>query len=184
MGQDTPDRKCVSFHATVIGVECLHRNNYSMREFKATWYSQYELNKAGEESRRTIRSMIQGRFIGKHMCTRGLECRTLSGAIKREQNKAAGYFAVEDEQLRQWTNDAYDPQALADEYIYSTRYSVATARDQGDRDRHEVVEQENLISDALPRKKAITIALSKGSHGTPPCPLVDPRAYGPLSPAA
>jgi hypothetical protein len=184
MSQETPNRKYVSFRATVKGRECLHRNNYSRRELKATWYSQHEMNKAVEESRKTIRSMIQGKCIGKHMCTRGLECQTLSGAIKREQNKAAGYIAVEDEQLRQWANDAYDPQALADEYISSTRHSAAAARDQGGRDRHEVVEQENPIRDASPREKAITIALAKGSHRTPSCPLLVPRAYGPLSPAA
>jgi hypothetical protein len=142
------------------------------------------MNKAVEESRRTVRSMIQGKCIETHMCMRGLECRTLSGIIKRKHNKAAGYFAVEDEQLRQSANDAYDPQALANEYISSTRHSVAAARNQGDRDRHEVVNQENPMNGASPREKSITIALAKGSHITPPCPLVAPRAYGPLSAAA
>jgi hypothetical protein len=178
----TSSKLSVSFNGSITVVECLHRNDYSKKESKATWYSPKEMEKNQESYRKAIRQMASGKNNTKEMCTRGLEQRTAIGAKKRHRNKNIGWNAVEQEQIHQWENGFADAEPVADVYIAATQDCVKAAVNLGNEDRKVVLEQEN---DDLGNSNDKHVAGLFNKHSwTIISSLVSVQAFGPLSRAA
>ena len=178
--------KSISFHGWVTVVECLHVNDYSTKERRATWFSRKEIEKISCQIKKTIKLMESAdnkKEVSSEFCTRGLECRTLSGANKRRQNKYAGWFAVEDSQAR-----AAPMTVVADEYSASTKHCVLEAHNRAVCDRQVVLD--DILSSTNKSETKDCCSTSKRAKQSPLPPsrraplLLSPKAYGPLSPAA
>eukprot|EP00526_Cylindrotheca_closterium_P020234 CAMPEP_0113601290 /NCGR_PEP_ID=MMETSP0017_2-20120614/150_1 /TAXON_ID=2856 /ORGANISM="Cylindrotheca closterium" /LENGTH=141 /DNA_ID=CAMNT_0000509573 /DNA_START=188 /DNA_END=613 /DNA_ORIENTATION=+ /assembly_acc=CAM_ASM_000147 len=139
-----------------------------------------EMRQMKDNCRRTVAMMRGAASIGPHVCTRGLEGRTVTGSQQKKQNKVFAYMAVEDEILRQRHLGIFDPEALANQYMSYTRHCAAAAREMGNLDHLEAVKVEDITpfphnnTDLTPLKRP----LSK------PVAIPKVRPYGPFCPAA
>eukprot|EP00980_Cylindrotheca_fusiformis_P024611 scaffold12167_cov129-Cylindrotheca_fusiformis.AAC.4 len=135
----------ISFCEEITVIECLHHREYSKKEFKATWYTEKEVERNKESSRKVISQMlINGKPANTQSCTRGLEHKTPTGAKQRLRNKAAGWSAVQWEQIYQWDNGISDVEAIADAYIEATAHCTEQAIHQGKEDRKVALQQESV----------------------------------------
>jgi hypothetical protein len=180
----TSSNLSVSFNEYITVVECLHRNEYTKKEFKATWYSSKEMEKNQESNKKVVLQMSSGKNLNtKEMCTRGLETRTPIGNKKRQRNKAVGWNAVEQEQLYQWENGFADAEPVADVYIAATQDCVQAAVNLGNEDRKAVLEQEkdDLANSSSDKPVATVAGLFKKHSRHIRSSLVSVHPFGPLS---
>ena len=67
-------------------------------------------------------------------CLRGLECRTRAGAAQRRRSKFRAALAVILEQDRQWVENDYDVELLADRYFKVSYDSLCDAYERAIKD--------------------------------------------------
>jgi hypothetical protein len=117
----TPSQKSVAFHSRVRFKHVKHIDDYSDREYFATWYVEEDLQDIFNHCVDTVRMMVNGLVLDeeKGYSPRGLEYKTPTGAKTRKHNKSRGIRAVLDEQERQRVEGVNDPERLAKLYYES-----------------------------------------------------------------
>ena len=70
-------------------------------------------------------------------CLRGLECRTRAGAAQRRRSKFRAALAIILEQDRQWDENDYDVELLADRYFKVSYDSFCDAYERAIKDEKE-----------------------------------------------
>jgi hypothetical protein len=125
-------------------VASLHHTEFTVEEFRATWYSHQELN----EMKMARRALIQHMDLatnndtdwesfdesGAELCVRGLWGKTKIGRRKRHAEMAAVTAAVLDEQDAQYTRGVFDASVIAYLCEMHTRQSMMRARRLGKKD--------------------------------------------------
>lgn len=136
---DNTKRKSVKFHSRVRFKHIKHIDDYTDREYFATWYMEEELQDVFDHCVDTVRKMVNG-FALDEDCgysPRGLEYKTPTGAKTRKQNKTRGIRTVLDEQERQKSEGVRDPERLARLYNESAADSRRAYRLLGMKDQEE-----------------------------------------------
>lgn len=107
--------KSVKFHSRVRFKHVKHVDDYTDREYFATWYVEEDLTDIFNHCVDTVRKMVNGYQLNEDdgYCARGLEYKTPTGAKTRKQNKSKGLRTVLDEQERQRTEGKIDHEHLA-----------------------------------------------------------------------
>lgn len=116
----TPSKRQVSFNRSVAVRSALHRNDYKVEEFQAVWYSQEETTKIYFEAKQLVKKLNKKSPMDEQelLSTRGLECRTQEGNVKKTEMRQLSKTLVKEEQARQWQSGIQDPDFLA--MVYST----------------------------------------------------------------
>lgn len=131
----------VRFRQTVNVRPTIHVDDISEQEKMDTWFSQLEFNQIKDDVTRIVKMMIIGTFEGDNDedCSRGLECRTRTGAIQRRENKWVALHAVLDEQDRQIEElDFFDDDLLRKVYIQENKLCRQESLEMGIRDFEEL----------------------------------------------
>lgn len=117
----TTTQKSVKFHSRVRFKHVKHIDDYSDREYFATWYVEEDLQDIFNHCVDTVRMMVNGFVLDeeKGYSPRGLEYKTPTGAKTRKHNKSRGIRTVLDEQERQRAEGVNDPERLAKLYFES-----------------------------------------------------------------
>jgi hypothetical protein len=116
----------------VIGIR---RQDYSVAETEACWYTEDESTVIRTKSIRIIKKMIDG--TAKGLCTRGLEHLAPVEADARKERREDAYDAVMYEQEAQYNNGVCNPQRIASLY-----YEAASVESQR-------IAQETAANDAI-----------------------------------
>ncbi|KAG7351110.1 hypothetical protein IV203_010470 [Nitzschia inconspicua] len=118
-GENPPSTtKSVRFHSRVRFKNVKHIDDYTDREYFATWYAEEDLQEIFNHCVDTVRKMVNGFVLNEDdgYSPRGLEYKTPTGAKIRKENKARGIRIVLDEQERQRIEGVIDPERLAKLY--------------------------------------------------------------------
>ena len=176
----THQKKSISFSNTNQYHETISRGDYTVQELTASFYTSTEMRTVKEECRRTVAMMHGASYLGPHICTRGLEGRTMAGYQQKKQNKVFAYMAIQDEIARQRQLGIRDPQALADSYRIYTCHCASAAREMANLDHLEAVKVEPFS--VLARQT--DVPFFKREQITKPISIPKVRSYGPFCPAA
>jgi hypothetical protein len=119
--EEKKTKRSVKFHSRVRFKHIKHIDDYSDREYFATWYVEEDLQEVFDHCVETVRRMVNGNVLQDEngYCPRGLEYKTPTGAKTRKQNKSKGIRIVLDEQERQRSEGINDPVRLAKLYYES-----------------------------------------------------------------
>jgi hypothetical protein len=119
--EETKTQRTVKFHSRVRFKHIKHIDDYSDREYFATWYVEEDLQEIFDHCVDTVRKMVHGEILAEKngYCPRGLEYKTPTGAKTRKQNKSKGIRIVLEEQERQRAEGINDPERLAKLYYKS-----------------------------------------------------------------
>ena len=135
---DATSVKRVSFSGHDEVHETLHRLDMVPDERQACWYSYSEQAESRTLAKTIVRKMEKGKKLGNHICTRGLEFRTLNGSRCRLRNQTKAQMAVFEEQLRQRRKDGTEnAYSIAFAYEEHTRRCQLHAHMQGMEDQSE-----------------------------------------------
>lgn len=95
-----------------------HIKDMSKEDVKATWYEKEDYEGMKQTFIPIIRRMMKGEDIPEtnDQTIRGLEFRTRDGAIRRQHNKLNALSAVLDEQDRQYNEQDFSDEKLAEVY--------------------------------------------------------------------
>mmetsp|Transcript_16377 Transcript_16377/g.37619 ORF Transcript_16377/g.37619 Transcript_16377/m.37619 type:complete len:185 (-) Transcript_16377:234-788(-) len=134
-----PLRESISFDEVVRIYYTLHVNDMSDEEFFNTFYQRDDFYAMKVDIVRTVTKVTKGMYEGDDeiQCSRGLECRTQSGAQERKENKLRSRNKVFLEQKRQEDCGICDPEALRSVYVSETKQCEQSARDLAKADEAE-----------------------------------------------
>ena len=111
-----------SFHKTIS------RDDYTVAEQEVTWYATAEYERMQRRNIKEIKKLDDGMLLNDtKYCARGLEGRTSTGSICREQTRASACTAVLNEQLNQRKQGILDVFAIADAYYRESSFSQMDA---------------------------------------------------------
>lgn len=123
-----PGTKGVRFCDRVVVFPIIHFTEFTTMEKQSTWYSRQELKAIKKDNRDFMRPPfnnllyfeVQDNTIEMQTTVRGLECKTLMGALRKRRHKVQAWQTVFFEQQRQNILGYSDPDAVADAYFEIT----------------------------------------------------------------
>jgi len=133
----TPSKKSnnrrVSFGRSVAIRAALHRNDFTVDEFQAVWYSAEETSRINSDAKNLVRKLNKGMPLDLQelLSVRGLECRTRRENLKRTEHRKLARNLVQEEQERQWQSGLRDPEYLALAYRTVSNQAQIEARQRG-----------------------------------------------------
>lgn len=145
----------VTFHSRVLIRLVLHKNDMERHERERYWLTIEEHSRIKADCHRTLRRMKEneestsssegeGSIVDNNeFCSRGLECRTKEGRMRKTSNKESVWSAVFLQQKVQQQEGIDDPDFIAAVSVSKTRHCVATALETGIRDEQEARLQAN-----------------------------------------
>lgn len=142
----------------------LHVANYTTDEFKATWYSRYELkqvvSQALEEAHKMACHTSALSQQDAEECRQGLEGFTPEGTRLKEQRRWEAMDAVLDEQASQQESKTFDPERIAKKYFEITHHCQIVANGRGLQYEQDIA---NWLEDKTNTVKETT---TKGRQGS------------------
>jgi hypothetical protein len=135
-----PGKKTVTFSAIVRFVNPPQRDDFEKKDLKSLWYNKSEMIGMKMHDRITINLMRKGTIQPDDdldYCFRGLECRVRAGATQRKRSKFIAALTMILEQDRQWVENDYDVELLADRYFKVSYDSFCNAYERAIKDEKE-----------------------------------------------
>jgi hypothetical protein len=136
-----PGKKTVTFSPFVRFVAPpSQRDDFEKTDLKSLWYNISEMMEMKMHDRITFSLMRKGKIQPDEdldHCFRGLECRTRAGATQRRRRKFRAALTVILEQDRQWHENDYDVELLADIYYGVSYDSLCDAYERASKDEKE-----------------------------------------------
>jgi hypothetical protein len=121
----------VSFNADIQVLQVPTKQEYSLHEASASWYSDQELAKSIRELTEVTRRMNR-KTLRSRDCVRGLEARTTQGFQQQRKNRINSLYSVLSEQFKQQQLDMTNPNHLRTQYfagsIHCTKEAIDAAR--------------------------------------------------------
>ena len=151
-------KRRISFSLLESVCPTIQRRDYSPEEKAATWYNIEDMKLFRKERREVVHMIEQGVNMG-HICCRGVECLTKSGAKKRQNAILRGQLAVFDEQELQQLDGSQNPEVLAQIYKHHTKSSRAEAYGRGLKDEKNIMDSRPTMG-ACPVSPPITPSFS------------------------
>jgi hypothetical protein len=137
VASNNDEAKSVSFSRRVQVKRTLVIWQYSVKEFRACWYSSDEYNMMKREVKYTVRKMEKKRnFDEEKLCSRGLEAKTKEGSKRRWSRKKEGIGTVLDEQHEQIKFGVQNEHRIADVYQNGVHDCKVSAYLRGASDEH------------------------------------------------
>lgn len=162
LSPSTTKRRSVTFHETVKVFAHIHIRDMPQNIISRTWYSPNDLLSIKQEVCQVANNTSADDSFAA--CPRGLEFRTITGAIRRRRNKERAWDAVMNEQDRQWDQNIIDEEAIAEVYRACSSRTAMEA--------HEAA-----LEDA---EEALREYWSLKAMKTARCPTVERRTKSPL----
>lgn len=135
-----PGKKTVVFSPIVrFAAAPPQRDDFETEDLKSLWYNRSEMMGMKMHNRITISLMGKGKIKPDDLdyCFRGLESRVRAGATQRKRNKFRAALTVILEQDRQWGENDYNVELLADRYFNFSYDSVCDAYERALKDEKE-----------------------------------------------
>lgn len=160
--------KKVTFNPKVTGIQILNIDDFTPKEIFASWYDEEEMERITQRCFKILQNMEAGN--AKKYCVRGLEGHSSVGSISKKSNRTTALAAVLMEQARQWDENRFNDQAIADAYRRTTSSCQLWAQVVGKRDEevaeaiNEDSDEVNTPIDAPPSKVRSTISVKFDEH--------------------
>jgi hypothetical protein len=135
-----PGKKTVTFSSIVRFAAPPQRDDFEKEDLKSLWYNRHEMMDMKMHDRITISLMRKGKIQPDEdldYCFRGLECRVRAGATQRQHTKFRAALTMILEQDRQWNENDYDVELLADIYFKVSFDSFCDAYERAIKDEKE-----------------------------------------------
>jgi hypothetical protein len=145
------ERRRVQFKDTVSVRPIRHVNNISEEEIKDVWYCRRDFQYMKAAFALTVKMITLGLYEGdcEEHCARGLEYRTLAGALRRRESKWDALNAVLDEQDRQRELGIIDGEIIRRVFLQENTHCRLASLETGiqDQDEARFLDMEDIESD-------------------------------------